>query len=207
MDTYLLFVLASVILCIVPGPDMIFLLSCTLARGRKAGILAAIGINAGAYVHLFGAVLGLSALLATSAYAFTILKWAGALYLIYIGVQTLRSKTSAFSIEPGSLTQKSDRQIFWQGFLSDVLNPKVAVFFLAFLPQFVDGASEHKTLDILFLGITVNVIAILINVALVYAAALLTSSLRANQKISSWLNKIMGSVFILLGLKLANEKI
>ncbi len=207
MDNYLVFVLASIILCIVPGPDMIFLLSCTLARGRKAGILAAMGINAGAYVHLVGAVLGLSALLATSAYAFTILKWAGALYLIYIGIQTLRSKTSAVTIEAGSLTQKSGRQIFWQGFLSDVLNPKVAIFFLAFLPQFVSSESEHQTRDIFFLGITVNVIAILINIVLVYMAALLTNRLRASQKISNWLNKIMGSVFILLGLKLANEKI
>lgn len=207
MDNYLVFVLASIILCIVPGPDMIFLLSCTLARGRKAGILAAMGINAGAYVHLVGAVLGLSALLAASAYAFTILKWAGALYLIYIGIQTLRSKTSAVTIEAGSLTQKSGRQIFWQGFLSDVLNPKVAIFFLAFLPQFVSSESEHQTRDIFFLGITVNVIAILINIVLVYMAALLTNRLRASQKISNWLNKIMGSVFILLGLKLANEKI
>ncbi len=207
MDNYLVFVLASIILCIVPGPDMIFLLSCTLARGRKAGILAAMGINAGAYVHLVGAVLGLSALLATSAYAFTILKWAGALYLIYIGIQTLRSKTSAVTIEAGSLTQKSGRQIFWQGFLSDVLNPKVAIFFLAFLPQFVSSESEHQTRDIFFLGITVNVIAILINIVLVYMAALLTNRLRASEKISNWLNKIMGSVFILLGLKLANEKI
>ena len=207
MDNYLVFVLASIILCIVPGPDMIFLLSCTLARGRKAGILAAMGINAGAYVHLVGAVLGLSALLATSAYAFTILKWAGALYLIYIGIQTLRSKTSAVTIEAGSLTQKSGRQIFWQGFLSDVLNPKVAIFFLAFLPQFVSSESEHQTRDIFFLGITVNVIAILINIVLVYMAALLTNRLRTSEKISNWLNKIMGSVFILLGLKLANEKI
>jgi threonine/homoserine/homoserine lactone efflux protein len=206
-DSYLLFVFASVILCIVPGPDMIFLLGRTIAQGRKAGILAAVGINLGAYVHLLGVVLGVSAILATSAYAFTILKWAGAIYLIYIGVQTIFSKQGALSVDATQSKQLSMRAIFLQGFLSDVLNPKVAIFFLAFLPQFIAPEADGRILQIIFLGVTVNIIAITINILLVLFASTLTARLRKNQKISLWLNKLMGSIFIALGVKLANEKI
>ena len=207
LDSYLLFVFASIILCIVPGPDMIFLLSRTLAQGKKAGIAAAIGINVGAYLHLFAAVLGISAILASSAYAFTIIKWLGAAYLVYIGIKILLSKQGSVIIDERDIKKQNLRKIFWQGFLSDALNPKVAIFFLAFLPQFVSPASENRTLQILFLGITVNVIAILINLVLVYFSSTLTSRLRENTSISKWLNKIMGSIFILLGLKLASEKL
>ena len=207
LDSYLLFVFASIILCIVPGPDMIFLLSRTLAQGKKAGIAAAIGINVGAYLHLFAAVLGISAILASSAYAFTIIKWLGAAYLVYIGIKILLSKQGSVIIDERDIKKQNLRKIFWQGFLSDALNPKVAIFFLAFLPQFVSPASENRTLQILFLGITVNVIAILINLVLVYFSSTLTSRLRENTSISKSLNKIMGSIFILLGLKLASEKL
>jgi len=207
LDSYLLFVFASIILCIVPGPDMIFLLSRTLAQGKKAGIAAAIGINVGAYLHLFAAVLGISAILASSAYAFTIIKWLGAAYLVYIGIKILLSKQGSVIIDERDIKKQNLRKIFWQGFLSDALNPKVAIFFLAFLPQFVSPASENRTWQILFLGITVNVIAILINLVLVYFSSTLTSRLRESTAISKWLNKIMGSIFILLGLKLASEKL
>lgn len=206
LDSYLLFVFASIILCIVPGPDMIFLLSRTLAQGKKAGIAAAIGINVGAYLHLFAAVLGISAILASSAYAFTIIKWLGAAYLVYIGIKILVSKQGTVIIDERDIKKQNLRKIYWQGFLSDALNPKVAIFFLAFLPQFVSPASENRTSQILFLGITVNVIAIIINLVLVYFSSTLTSRLRENTAISRWLNKIMGSIFILLGLRLASEK-
>ncbi|MFT3907952.1 MAG: LysE family translocator [Ferruginibacter sp.] len=206
-DNYLLFVFASIILCIVPGPDMIFLLGRTLAQGRKAGIVAAVGINAGAYVHLFAAVLGISAILATSAFAFTVIKWIGAIYLMYVGYKILSAKQGKIVIDGEKIKSQNYKQIFWQGFLSDVLNPKVALFYLAFLPQFVKSGSEHQSFQILFLGITVNVIAIIINIVLVYFASMLTSRLRENKRISIWLNKVLGSIFILLGLKLASEKI
>ncbi len=207
VDSYLLFVLASVLLCIAPGPDMIFLLSRTLAQGRKAGIMAAIGINAGAYVHLLAAILGISAVLAASAWAFTLVKWAGAAYLIYMGIQILRSKQGQLTIDGSQVKQENYRRIFWQGFWSDVLNPKVALFFLAFLPQFVAPEANQPVLQILLLGLTLNVVAICINITLVYLAHALTAKLRANQRINQWLNKAMGAVFILLGLNLAAKKI
>lgn len=206
-DSYLIFVLASVILCIVPGPDMIFLLGRTLAQGKKAGIIAAVGINVGAYVHLIAAALGISAILATSAFAFTIVKWLGAIYLMYVGYKILSAKEGKITINGEKGSGQKYTQIFWQGFLSDVLNPKVAIFYLAFLPQFIKPASDHKSLQIIFLGVTLNVIAIIINIALVYFASALTKRLRENSKVSVWLNKILGSIFILLGLKLATEKL
>lgn len=206
IESYLMFVCASIVLCIVPGPDMIFLLGRTLAQGRKAGVLAAVGINAGGYVHLLAAMLGLSAILATSAFAFTIVKWAGAIYLVYLGIQVLKSKESPILIE-SSGNRKTLSSIFWQGFLSDVLNPKVALFFLAFLPQFINPNSGHHTLQILFLGCTVNMIAIIINITLVFFASALTVRLRSNQRISFWLNKTMGAIFISLGIKMVSEKI
>ncbi len=207
LETYLLFVGASIVLCIVPGPDMIFLLGRTVAQGRKAGIIAALGINAGAYVHLLAAALGISAILATSALAFTLLKWVGAAYLIYLGIKILISKQSALVIDSGKPATTKNAAIFWQGFLSDVLNPKVAIFFLAFLPQFVDAQSSNRLLHIILLGCTVNVIAILINIVLVLLAGMLTLKLRQNKKLSVWLNKILGGVFVALGLQLAKEKL
>jgi threonine/homoserine/homoserine lactone efflux protein len=207
IDSYLLFVVASVLLCIAPGPDMIFLLGRTIAQGRKAGIIAAVGINLGAYVHLLGAVAGISALLATSAYAFTIIKWMGAIYLLYIGARILLSKQNQVLIDGNANSNRNYRQIFWQGFLSDVLNPKVAIFYLAFLPQFIKPNTAHQSLQIFFLGVTVNVIAIIINIVLVYSASLLTNSFRKHSAISGWLNKMLGALFIFLGLKLASEKI
>lgn len=132
------FIVACLTLSIVPGPDMVFLLGVSISKGSKAGLLATVGINAGAYVHLIAALLGISAVLAASAWAFTLIKWVGAAYLVYLGIKTLLSKSSSITLSH-SKTSKSKSNIFWQGFLSDVLNPKVAIFYLAFLPQFVDS--------------------------------------------------------------------
>src|SRR6185295_1614298 len=145
IHTYLLFIGAVVVLVIAPGPDMAYMLTRTIVQGRRAGVLAAVGINAGAYVHVAAAVLGLTAILATSSIAFTVVKWMGACYLIWIGVQALVSKSGPIDLGDGQSRQLNDKTIFWQGFLSDVLNPKVAIFFLAFLPQFVDVDSHNAT--------------------------------------------------------------
>jgi threonine/homoserine/homoserine lactone efflux protein len=206
VHNFFLFLSASFLLCIVPGPDMIFLLSRSIAQGRRAGIAAAVGINAGAYVHLAAVILGLSGLLAASAVAFTVLKWIGACYLVYIGIQALRSRSGVLDI-PNASSSYSLKQIFWQGFLSDVLNPKVAIFYLAFLPQFIDENASDRSSQLLMLGTTLNVMAILINLSLVYFASLFTQQIRSNAKISLWLNKVMGGIFVLLGIKLATDKI
>jgi threonine/homoserine/homoserine lactone efflux protein len=204
-QSYLLFIAAAVLLVLAPGPDMLYMLTRTIAQGRKAGVLAAVGINAGAYVHVIAAVLGLSAILATSSVAFTVVKWLGAAYLVWIGIQAIRS--GPLNLETGESIHLNGKAIFWQGFLSDVLNPKVAIFFLAFLPQFVEAGSKNETQQLLLLGITCNVIAIGINLILVFFASIATAGLRKNRKLAVWLNRAMGTVFIALGIRLAREKL
>jgi threonine/homoserine/homoserine lactone efflux protein len=185
---------------------MIYMLGRCVAQGRKAGLMAAIGFNLGGYAHLTAAVLGLSAVIATSVVAFTVVKWLGACYLIYLGISTLRSKAGPIVLDTQRPLGRNARTILWQAFLSDVLNPKVAMFFLALLPQFVDAKGPHPTLQILFLGVTVNVIALVCNIVLVSLSALVTASLRRNTSVSAWLQKALGATFLALGLRLAVEK-
>lgn len=205
--SYGLFVLASLILILVPGPDMLFMLGRSIAQGRRAGLVAAFGINAGGYVHLTAAITGLSAILLTSALAFAIVKWIGAAYLLYLGISALRDRTGALSLAAGDLPAKSLRAVFVQGFLSDVLNPKVAVFFLALLPQFVDLKAGHPVVQLLLLGLTANMLAIAVNLILVLLSAGISQSLRGNPRIAGRLQRAMGLLFIGLGVRLATEKI
>jgi threonine/homoserine/homoserine lactone efflux protein len=206
LHNYLLFVSASIVLVLVPGPDMIYMLSRCIAQGRKAGLMAALGFNLGGYVHLTAAVVGLSAVLATSAVAFTVVKWLGAGCLVYLGIAALRSRTGPIVLDAQERPGLLAKAIFWQGFLSDVLNPKVAMFFIALLPQFIDPSARHPTLQILLLGVTVNVIALAGNVVLVSLSASVTGALRRNRAIAAWLQKALGATFIALGLRLDAEK-
>lgn len=209
LSILLIFIGAVVLLVITPGPDMAFMLTRTIAQGRRAGALAALGINAGAYVHVLASVLGLTAILATSSVAFTLIKWAGAGYLIWIGIQALRSEVAPLAMHGIEGHRPDGSSIFWQGFISDVLNPKVAIFFLAFLPQFVNPHSESAsvTTQLLVLGFTCNIVALSVNLLLVRLAGFASASLRANQRLTLWLHRLMGVVFIGLGLRLANEKL
>ena len=203
LHSYLLFVGAAVMLAIAPGPDMLYMLARCIAQGRRAGALAALGFNLGGYVHLTAAVLGLSAVLGASAVAFSVVRWLGAAYLVYLGIKALRSRAGPLIASAKGLAAGRDRTILWQAFVSDVLNPKVAMFFLALLPQFVDTTGAHPTLQILLLGVTVNMIALPINILLVYFSAGITRALRATPAISGRLHKAMGALFIALGLRLA----
>lgn len=207
LHSYLLFVLAAVALVLVPGPDMMYMLGRCLAQGRRAGILSAIGFNLGGYVHLTAAVLGLSAILATSATAFTIVKWIGAAYLVYLGLSALWSKQGPLAIEADAAGGRPSRTILWQAFLSDVLNPKVALFFLALLPQFVDRSAPHPTLQIILLGVTVNAIGLPTNIAIACCAARITRNLRRSGTMTLWLRRALGMLFIGIGLRIAVEKV
>ena len=185
---------------------MIYLLGRSISQGKKAGIAAAIGINIGGYFHLLAAILGISVVIATSAIAFTILKWCGAAYLIYIGVQAFRQNVFTAPKNNMSLPKISIETIFWQGFISDVLNPKVAIFFISLLPQFIKPGLGNTTSQLLLLGVTVNIIALTINIFIVILAHSVTNRLRQSNHLSSVLNKLMGSLFIGLGVRLANEQ-
>lgn len=206
MHAYLLFVAASIVLVLVLGPDMAYMLTRAVAQGRRAGSMAALGINVGAYVHLAAAVAGISAVLLASATAFTVVKWAGAAYLCYLGFRALMSREVMTNLTSSEVSGRSLRAIFWQGFWSDVLNPKVAIFYVALLPQFIDTQVGHPTMQLVLLGVTGNMIAIAINLMLVAGAARLTGSLRRNERIALWLQRAMGVLFIGLGARLAAQK-
>jgi threonine/homoserine/homoserine lactone efflux protein len=203
LDSYLLFVTGSILLVIIPGPDMVYLLARSVAQGWKAGVTAALGFNAGGYCHLAAALLGLSAMLAASPRAFTFIKWLGAAYLIYLGVQALLSRESALAVRGDDSAPRRLRLVFWQAFLSDVLNPKVGMFFLAFLPQFIEPGSTHRTLQLLILGVTVNMIALAINIPLVFVSTRVSERLRGSGTMARRLTVMMGVVFIVLGLRVA----
>ena len=205
IENYLLFVLASIVLCVVPGPDMIYLLSRTIAQGKKAGVAAAFGINLGGYFHLTAAILGISAVIATSSFAFALLKWCGAAYLIYIGLQAILSK-STLKLDEGHKAHRALKTIFWQGFISDALNPKVAIFFVSLLPQFIQPEADNTLSQLLLLGITLNIIALPINLAIVCFSHSVTKRLKQSNRMSKSLKNAMGFIFIGLGLRLANEQ-
>lgn len=206
IHSYLMFVGASVMLCVVPGPDMILLLTRSIAQGRRAGLMTALGINAGGYFHLAAAVVGISAIITSSAIAFTLLKCIGAVYLLYLGVAALRTPADLLKPDAADQTLRTWRVCFWQGFWSDVLNPKVALFFMALLPQFV-VPDARVTGQLIVLGVTSNFIAIVFNVAIVFFAASIGARLRRDPRVSTWLGKLLGGVFIALGLRLAGEKV
>lgn len=206
IHAYLLFVASSIVLVLVPGPDMAYMLTRTIAQGRRAGSIAALGINVGAYVHLAAAVAGLSALLLASVTAFTTVKWMGAIYLIYLGIRALVSRTAMTKLAASEISGRSLRAIFWQGFWSDVLNPKVAIFYVALLPQFINEEADHTAWQLILLGVTVNMIAIFINLGLVATAAQLTHKFRRSEKVALWLQRAMGMLFVGLGIRLAAQK-
>ena len=158
-NTVLVVALASLVLVVVPGPAVIYILTRSVSQGRTAGLASAVGVNLGSAVHVLAAVAGLSLILARSTYAYSVVKWLGVGYLAWIGYRTLTSRDTGFT-EPDTQPQ-SLRRVFTQGVLVNVLNPKVAIFFLAFLPQFVDATSPNPTLQTFVLGMTLVSIGLL----------------------------------------------
>ncbi len=200
---WLLFLSAAVAINISPGPDLIYILSKTIAQGRKIGIASSLGVCSGALVHVFAAALGLSAILATSAIAFSVVKYVGAAYLIYLGIKALRSKGATFDMPEKKGLNITAWKAFRQGALVDILNPKVAVFFMAFLPQFVRPELGHNSVQIIVLGVIVILVAIVVESFIVLTAAQTTNFFRKNPHFSVWLDRILGSVLIGLGIRLA----
>ncbi|MEM6255958.1 MAG: LysE family translocator [Cyanobacteria bacterium P01_D01_bin.156] len=207
MTYWLLFFSAALALNLAPGPDLIYVLSRTIAQGAKVGIASSLGVCAGAFVHVIAAALGLSAILATSALAFSVVKYIGAAYLIFLGIKALVSKGASFDIPDMATTQEHATTSTWdafkQGMLVDILNPKVAIFFMAFLPQFVRSELGHTSAQIIGLGFLVILVAIVVETIFVFAAAHLTHIFRRNQYLATWLDRLLGSILITLGLKLA----
>jgi threonine/homoserine/homoserine lactone efflux protein len=203
---YWLFIATAVLLIITPGQDTFFILGRSLAGGRASGVAAALGISAGTVVHTFAAALGLSALLATSSYAFMAVKFAGAAYLIYIGVRAFVTRSKGLPGEGADGVAGGHWSAFRQGIVTNLLNPKVALFFLALMPQFIDAGSRQKVLAFLALGLSFVTLGVLWCVVLAIAAANLRGAFLRRPSMANVLNRVAGTVFIALGLKLATAR-
>jgi threonine/homoserine/homoserine lactone efflux protein len=201
---YETFLLAGILLNLTPGNDTIYILSRTIAQGRKAGIMSVLGIGTGSLVHTFFAAAGLSVIIAQSPVAFNIIKYAGAAYLFYIGIRMVLSRSSVISLEdPG---KQIHSKIYWQAVVTNVLNPKVALFFISFLPQFIDPAYASHYISFLVLGLSFTVTGTSWCLLLVIFASAISSSLVKNSKTGSYITKACGFILIGLGIKVAFGK-
>jgi len=198
------FFTAAVLLNLSPGPDMAFILGQTAKIGIQSGFSAMFGIWTGAFIHVIFAALGLSAILATSAVVFSAVKWVGATYLIWLGIQALMSKGTNMSVN-GQISPKSLIKIFKQGVLVALLNPKVAIFFLAFLPQFVEVGAGPVSAQLFLHGFLIIVVAAFVEPPLILAGGKLTGHLSNNEQVSRWMDRGLGALFVWLGIKLATS--
>lgn len=198
------FFTAAFLLNLCPGPDMAFILGQTAKGGIKSGFSAMFGIWTGALIHVTCAALGLSAIIATSAIAFSSIKWIGAFYLIWLGIQAMISKGEILDVKNEAHLQNF-KKIFKQGMFVSILNPKVAIFFLAFLPQFVETEAGSASIQLFLHGFLIIAVAGFVEPPLVLAGGKLKSYLSSNKKISKWMDKSLGLLFIWLGIKLASS--
>jgi threonine/homoserine/homoserine lactone efflux protein len=203
---YWLFIVTAIVLVITPGQDTFFILGRSLAGGRTAGIAAALGVTAGSVIHTLLAALGLSALLATSPYAFMAVKFAGAAYLVYIGVRALLSRSPGLRDEGTPDAHDGRWAAFRSGVITNLLNPKVGLFFLALMPQFIEAASSNKVLAFLVLGLTFVALGVAWCLVLAIAAASLRGWFLRRPSMATVLNRVAGAMFIALGLKLATTR-
>jgi threonine/homoserine/homoserine lactone efflux protein len=199
----LLFVLSGLLLNVTPGPDIAYIVARSTQLGWKAGVTAALGIGAGGLIHVTAAALGISALLAASATAFTVVKLLGAAYLVYIGTRMLLARSKMG--QEGKWFAKPSRSlavVFWQGFLTNVLNPKVALFFLAFLPQFIDADTPSKVQAFLLLGLIFDFNGTLWNIFVAWLSARAATTIGNTGQWRPWIDRALGAVFISLGIRL-----
>lgn len=195
--SYSVFLLAAFTLLVIPGPAVLYITARSIEQGRLAGIVSTLGIGVGAFIHVVAAALGISALLMSSALAFMIVKYLGAAYLIYLGISTLFSKTKT-EVDTKFQAQPL-RKIFTQGIIVNVLNPKTALFFFAFIPQFVNANRGSITLQIVFLGATFIIMAILTDGLYAIFAGTIGNYLRGNQRFANMQKWFSGIVYIFLG--------
>lgn len=201
-----MFLAAGILLNLTPGSDTLYILSRSISQGKQAGIYSVLGISSGIAVHTLLAGLGLSAILATSAEAFGAVKLLGALYLGYLGLSTLLSRNNKLLPQTGPASALSRRDIFLQGLLTNVLNPKVALFFLSFLPQFIVPSSDYGLLPFVLLGATFFTTGTLWCLLLVTFSSAMTGFLRSNPRIAGRMNRFCGVIYLGLGLKLATAE-
>jgi threonine/homoserine/homoserine lactone efflux protein len=200
-DQFWIFVVSGLLLNLTPGNDMLYVIARSSGGSVRAGIVSALGIGAGCFVHMLAAVAGLSALVAQSALAFEILKYAGAAYLVYLGIRSIFDRSTS-RIRETTHTRSMSR-IFWQGVLTNVLNPKVALFFLAFLPQFIDPSRGSLSMQILFLGSWFNLMGTLVNILVALIFGRLGARLSRIPKFIQWQQRFTGIILMALGIRVA----
>ncbi|MGD9124660.1 MAG: LysE family translocator [Desulfarculaceae bacterium] len=200
----LVFIVTSLILIITPGQDMILVMSRSISQGCKAGVATAAGVSVGLLGHTVLAALGLGAILRASEIFFVVLKLIGALYLIYLGIRTFLSTKAGLDL--CGLPGASLRKMFFQGAFSNLSNPKIAIFYFAYLPQFVPAGAENPTSMLLLLGASFATLTFLIKGPIGFGAGALSSWLRSRPVIVTWMNRVSGMVLVGLGLRLAFER-
>lgn len=196
-----LFIAGTIVIVVIPGPNILYLIARSIHQGRMAGLASVLGIEAATLIHICAATLGLTSLLLSSALAFNVVKYAGAAYLVYLGIRKLitREDDHRSEIKPeGEL-----KQVFVQGFLVNLLNPKTSLFFFAFLPQFVDPGNGPVPVQILIFGLVLVLLAIAIEVSYVLLASRLRTWLKGNERFSRKQRYFAGSAYIGLGLATA----
>ena len=198
---FALFIGVSWALIIAPGPDMFYVITRGMAHGRRAGMLSAIGVVCGILVHTTTAALGLTFILQTSALAFLFVKLIGAAYLLYLGFKAWRDKSTFHPQTSASIAKSS--ALFWQGVLSNVLNPKIAIFFLAFLPQFVDRGSSHVALQMIALGLTFACFGLCFLLIVGYSSGTIGRWLMDRPRYAQFFQRLAAGILIALGIRLA----
>ncbi|MFH6999830.1 LysE family translocator [Flavobacterium sp. FlaQc-57] len=200
---YETFLLTGLLLNITPGNDTIFILSRSMAQGKRAGIMSVLGIATGSLIHTILAAFGLSIIIAKSILAFNIIKYAGAAYLLYVGYKMLTDKTKLNTDTSISENLINLKKIYRDGVLTNVLNPKVALFFISFLPQFIDPHTTNTIVPFIKLGVTFTITGTIWCLILANCASVIFSKLKHNKKLSNYVNKTCGGVLIALGIKIA----
>jgi threonine/homoserine/homoserine lactone efflux protein len=203
IDNFLIFLSTGILLNLYPGPDSMYIIARSISQGKMGGIFAVLGISTGALFHTIVGSIGLSAILLSSAKAFMILKYAGALYLFYQAIIMLKDSTKNIDGKQFNIQKKSLIKIYTQGALTNILNPKVALFFMALLPQFISPASPNKTVSFILLGAVFIITGTIWCILLAIFSSYFSKKLRRNGAISKWLLRTNAALFTYLGIQLA----
>ena len=205
IDHFLVFLSAGLLLNISPGPDMIYVATRSSTQGKMAGIVSSLGIGTGALLHVMAAAVGLSAIIFYSTMAFQVVKWVGAIYLIYLGIKSVLNARKGARNQDNPLKQQREplSSIYRKGIFVNLLNPKVAVFFMAFLPQFVDPSSSYFTINVILLGLIFDLSGTLINIVVAYCFASLGNWLKDKPMFHTLKSWVSGIIYILLGIGIA----
>ncbi|GEQ85001.1 lysine transporter LysE [Patiriisocius marinistellae] len=206
VENFITFAITALFFIMTPGMDTIFILNKSIGQGRKSGINAAIGLNVGVLTHTFFSALGLTVIIAKSAIAFTLVKYIGAAFIVYLGVMKLVNTSGLLEVNDENNLKKTAKNDFWSGFFTNSLNPKVALFFLALFPKFITHSKLEDPIPFILLGITYALIGVIWYLILTLFASTFSEKIKSNPNVGLWINRFSGCIFILLGLQIAFGK-